>query len=283
MALSVPDSDSGSWGLLQPVSDSGSQKYDAMLSELLPGGDANKDGMVDYADFQILEADYGMTGAWWEQGDFNDDGVVNWADLNILRTNLDPAAMTLGQFAQIAIFGQPDTIPSGQSPEYDGYGVTYVSDMPWVSSTNGQGAVQINASARLADCAGRYALRAGAGGRRRFASTVNLGGTYSQFQSDIGVDSPGGRRGRLRRLWRRQFALPIADLTASSGAVPIDLNVAGVQQLTLVVNAANSNTAGDHAVWADARLVSTANFTQAPGLAVYFDLAGLATRQSLVD
>ena len=51
-------------------------------------------------------------------------------------------------------------------------------------------------------------------------------------------------------------------MTASSGAIPIDLNVAGVQQLSLVVTAANGNTTGNHAVWADARLVTTANFSQ---------------------
>ena len=47
----------GSWGLLQHVTDSGSQKFDALLSQLLPAGDANLDGTVDYADFQILQAE----------------------------------------------------------------------------------------------------------------------------------------------------------------------------------------------------------------------------------
>ena len=110
-----------------------------MRASSLPGGDANLDGVVDYADFQILESNFGETRTWWEQGDFNDEGVVNWSDLNILRTNLDPAAITPSQFAQIAIFGQPNTIETGQSPEYDGFGVTYVGDMPSVSSSNGQG------------------------------------------------------------------------------------------------------------------------------------------------
>ena len=47
----------------------------------------------------------------------------------------------------------------------------------------------------------------------------------------------------------------------SSAAIPLDLNVAGVQKLTLVVEAASGSTvANDHAVWADGRLISTANF-----------------------
>ena len=265
MALSVPDSDSGSWGLLQRVSDSGSQKWDAIVSQLLPGGDANLDGVVDYADFQILESNYGETGTWWEQGDFNDEGVVNWSDLNILRTNLDPAAVTPSQFAQIAIFGQPNTIETGRSAEYDGFGVTYVSDMTWVSSSNGQGAVQVNetsAGSPIVLAGMNYAQGLGVAANSQV--TVNLGGTYSQFQSEIGIDSPGGTSAVVFKVYGDGNLLyQSPTVTASSGAIPIDLNVAGVQQLSLVVNAANSNTTGNHAVWADARLMTTANFTQA--------------------
>ena len=142
--LDGPYDDIRNYGAIQTVEDTGSQKYDAMLSEIYPGGDANLDGSVDFADFEILESNYGLSNTWWEQGDFNDDGVVNWSDLNILRTNLDPAAVTLSQFAQIAIFGEPSVVTVGQVNEYDGYGVTYVSDMPWVSSSNGQGSVVRN-------------------------------------------------------------------------------------------------------------------------------------------
>ena len=103
------------FGLLQSITDPGSQKYDALLSGIFSAGDANLDGTVDYADFQILEANYGLSNTWWEQGDFNDDGMVNWSDLNLLRTNLDPAEVTLGQFAQMALFGLPSLQTVGQS------------------------------------------------------------------------------------------------------------------------------------------------------------------------
>ena len=54
-------------------------------------------------------------------------------------------------------------------------------------------------------------------------------------------------------------------MTFGSAAIPIDLNVAGVTTLKLTVLAApGSSAAGDHAVWADARLVSTANFGTQP-------------------
>ena len=93
--------------------------------------------------------------------------------------------------------------------------------------------------------------------------TVNLGGTYSRFQSEIGIDSPGGTSAVVFQVYGDGNLLyQSPTVTASSGAIPIDLNVAGVQQLSLVVTAANGNTAGNHAVWADARLITTANFTQ---------------------
>ena len=68
--------------MLPNVLATGSQKYDALMSMIVPAGDANLDGIVDYADFQTLAANYGATNDYWEQGDFNDDGAVNWQDLN---------------------------------------------------------------------------------------------------------------------------------------------------------------------------------------------------------
>jgi len=262
--LSGQDSQFGSWGLLQEVSDSGSQKFDALIAQLLPAGDANLDGTVDYADFQILAADYGMTNAWWEQGDFNDNGVVNWADLNILRTNLDPASVTLNQFAQMALFGQPSTISSGQVSEYDGYGAAFISNMPWVSSSNGQGPVQVDETSTGASMwLGGMNYSQGLGVNANSQVVVNLGGQYARFESEIGVDSPGGTSAVVFQVYGDGNLLyQSPTVTAASGGIPIDLNVAGVQQLSLVVNSATGSTVGDHAVWADARLISTANFNQ---------------------
>jgi len=262
--LSAQDGDFGSWGLLQEVTDSGSQKFDAMISQLVPAGDADLDGTVDYADFQILAANYGMTNTWWEQGDFNDGGVVNRADLNILRTNLDPAAVTLSQFAQIALFGQPSTISSGQTLEYDGYGAAYVSSIPWVSWSNGQGQVQVNETSSGASIwLGGTNYSQGLGVYANSQVVVSLGGQYARFQSVIGVDSPGGSSAVVFQVYGDGNLLyQSPTVTSSSGGIPIDLNVAGVQQLSLVVSSATGSNVGDHAVWADPRLISTANFNQ---------------------
>jgi NPCBM/NEW2 domain len=262
--LNGPYSDNRFFGLVQSVVDPGSQKYDALLSEIYQGGDANLDGTVNYADFQILQANFGLSDTWWRKGDFNDDGVVNWSDLNTLRTNLDPASVTLSQFAQIALFGQPSAITTGQTPEYDGYGVTFVSDMPWVSSSNGQGPVLRNQTTTGSPIAiGSLSFSSGLGVYANSDVTVNLGGRYMSFQSDIGVDGLNSSSSVIFEVYGDGTLLyqsPV--LTDASGAIPISLSVAGVQQLSLDVIGSTSNTTGDHAVWADSRLVSTANFNE---------------------
>ena len=43
-------------------------------------GDANRDGIVDQADYTLWYNHYGATGAAWGDGDFNSDGIVDQAD-----------------------------------------------------------------------------------------------------------------------------------------------------------------------------------------------------------
>ena len=50
-------------------------------------GDANGDGSVTIADFAILRANFGTSGAMFSTGDFNEDGDVTIADFAILRAN----------------------------------------------------------------------------------------------------------------------------------------------------------------------------------------------------
>ncbi len=55
----------------------------------LLAGDANNDGIVDFADLNAVLSSYGMTGflPGIVQGDVNNDGVVNFADLNATLAN----------------------------------------------------------------------------------------------------------------------------------------------------------------------------------------------------
>jgi hypothetical protein len=50
-------------------------------------GDANMDGLVNFADLSKVLANYGQSGMNWSQGDFNYDGTVNFADLSNVLAN----------------------------------------------------------------------------------------------------------------------------------------------------------------------------------------------------
>lgn len=60
----------------------------ASITKLHPSidGDANLDGIVDRADFAILNANFN-SGSTWTQGDFNLDGQVNFLDFQALERN----------------------------------------------------------------------------------------------------------------------------------------------------------------------------------------------------
>ena len=60
----------------------------ASITKVHPGidGDANLDGTVDDADFQILRRNF-HTGGVWTQGDFNLDGEVTFTDYQLLERN----------------------------------------------------------------------------------------------------------------------------------------------------------------------------------------------------
>jgi hypothetical protein len=64
------------------------------------GGDANGDRKVSFADYLILEQNFGKTGATWAMGDFNNDAKVSFADYLILEQNFgktvpEPASLCL--------------------------------------------------------------------------------------------------------------------------------------------------------------------------------------------
>jgi hypothetical protein len=57
---------------------------DAPFSFYFLQGDANHDGRVNLADFNILAANFGQSNRTFSQGDFNYDGTVNLSDFNLL-------------------------------------------------------------------------------------------------------------------------------------------------------------------------------------------------------
>jgi hypothetical protein len=59
-------------------------------------GDANHDGRVNLADFNILAGNFGGVDKNFNQGDFNYDGVVNLADFNILASRFGTVLTATG-------------------------------------------------------------------------------------------------------------------------------------------------------------------------------------------
>jgi hypothetical protein len=78
-------------------------------------GDANRDGSVTGADFNILAFNFGdpapVGGFTWDQGDFNDDGIVSGADFNALAFNFGdpspppPAVSSVPEPTSLALVG----------------------------------------------------------------------------------------------------------------------------------------------------------------------------------
>ncbi len=272
----------GFWGMLLTSTSPGSQKWDALMSVILPAGAATLDSTVSYADLQVVEQYYGQTGTWWEQGDFNDAGVTNFSDLNDVRQNIDPSTMTLAEFAQMSLFGQASSVTGGTSLEYDSLGATQVSSMPLLSTS---GTVAINQSATGGEInVSKINYPTGLGVAANSSTSIALNGAYSEFDSIIGATNYSASvifqvYGDGKLLYQS------GTIAWAWQGLPIAVNVSGVQTLTLKVIGATTNITNDQAAWADARLLSNANFA---GLANYTDnwqlsLNGVVVETSTAD
>ena len=79
---------------LAQISFNGAAARQLSTGEVVPvtPGDLNRDGAVDHADFLILRAHFGATGATAAQGDVNGDGRVSFADFQILERHFGAAS-----------------------------------------------------------------------------------------------------------------------------------------------------------------------------------------------
>ncbi len=66
-------------------------------------GDANCDGVVAFADYQMLEAHFGLAGQNWSGGDFDADGAVSFADYQILEAHF-------GRFLDLPVPAENQTL-----------------------------------------------------------------------------------------------------------------------------------------------------------------------------
>ncbi|KOG44236.1 Tat pathway signal sequence domain protein [Streptomyces virginiae] len=139
---------------------------------------------------------------------------------------------------------------------------SHLSDLPWVSATNGWGPVEIdrsNGKQAAGDgtpiAFGGVTHPKGLGVHAPSEIVYHLGGRASRFTALVGIDdfstnqsSAGAVRAVVRADGRT--LLTTATLTGATGPTAIDLDVTGVRLLHLLVEDANARSSFDHTSWA---------------------------------
>lgn len=152
-------------------------------------------------------------------------------------------------------------------------GTVYVSDLEWIQQSNGYGPIerdQSNGQAGAGD--GRpieiddVTYEKGIGMHATGSLTAWVGGTCSTFDSVVGIDDEvletPGESGigsvRFRVYGDGVLLAETAVLTNDDAALPLSVDVTGVQRLQLVADEATNGKNFDHADWADAKLTCSA-------------------------
>ena len=139
--------------------------------------------------------------------------------------------------------------------------VTYLSDLAWASATSGWGAVQNDKSiAGNALTLNGVTYAKGLGTHAASTIVYNLGGRYTTFLSDVGVDDEENGKGVGSvdfQVWGDcKLLFDSGTLHNGDPTASVNVDVTGVQTLTLVAtNAIPDDIDFDHADWAGARLL----------------------------
>ncbi|MFB6963254.1 NPCBM/NEW2 domain-containing protein [Streptomyces sp. NPDC056309] len=143
-------------------------------------------------------------------------------------------------------------------------GTSYLSDLPWLSATNGYGPVErdtSNGESAAGDghpiTLGKVVYAKGLGVHAESAVEFYTGGTCRTVTADVGVDDEKNGKGTVAfEIWadgRKAAATGV--LTNAMGAQPLSADVTGAQVVRLVVTDGGDGIDSDHADWADARLM----------------------------
>ena len=133
-----------------------------------------------------------------------------------------------------------------------------------MSASNGHGPVELdtsNGEAAAGDgqtiTLNGVAYGRGIGAHANSEIVYDLGGGYSSFVADVGLDDEVGSNGTvIFRVYADGALLYDSGvMTGNSPTRSTSVSVAGRQQLRLVVDNAGDNHFWDHADWAGARLV----------------------------
>jgi alpha-galactosidase len=142
-------------------------------------------------------------------------------------------------------------------------GTSYLSDLPWLTATNGWGPAERDTSnGESAAGDGRPITLGGAvyakglGVHAESAVEFYTGRACTSVTADVGVDDEKGDRGTVAfEVWADDARVASSGvLTNTAPARPLTADVTGAQVVRLVVTDGGDGVDSDHADWADARL-----------------------------
>jgi beta-galactosidase GanA len=145
-------------------------------------------------------------------------------------------------------------------------GLAYVSDLPFVSATNGYGPVErdTNVGGSGAGDGSPITIRGtpyakGVGTNAVSTVVLDLSGTCTSFSSVVGVDDSAGGKGSVTFtvLADGRTVASTGVLTGTTAAQHLTADVTGVHELVLQVGDAGDGVGHDNADWADAQLTCT--------------------------
>ncbi|MFB9993285.1 NPCBM/NEW2 domain-containing protein [Deinococcus oregonensis] len=154
------------------------------------------------------------------------------------------------------------TPAAGAAPQALGSGNNFLSDLTWTSATNAWGPIekdQSNGDKFATDgrsiTIGGQVFAKGLGVHAASEVSYALGGMCNTFTAQVGIDDEVGNRGTVVfQVWNGTTS-KLYDSGLVQGidaAKPISLNIAGVQNLRLVVTDNGDGVSFDHADWANA-------------------------------
>ncbi|WP_329530826.1 NPCBM/NEW2 domain-containing protein [Streptomyces sp. NBC_01450] len=142
-------------------------------------------------------------------------------------------------------------------------GVSYLGDLPWLSTTNGFGPVERNTSNGESAAGdghpitlGGVVYAKGLGAHAPSAVEYYTGKRCRTVTADVGVDDEKGANGTVAfEIWADgTLVASTGVLTNAMPAQPVSADVTGAEVVRLVVTDGGDGVDSDHADWANARL-----------------------------
>ncbi|MCW7941577.1 alpha-galactosidase [Streptomyces hygroscopicus] len=142
-------------------------------------------------------------------------------------------------------------------------GVSYLSDLPWVSAANGYGPVERDTSNGENGAGDGHPITIGGvtypkglGAHAPSDISYYTGGACSKLTADVGVDDEKGDKGTVAfEVWADGTKVASTGvLTNAMPARPLTADITGARVIRLVVTDGGDGIDSDHADWADAKL-----------------------------